>query len=252
MKTFLHIALVFGISACCGGGKKSPPAEASPAVSTKTESSPTMPVVTNRDFKDRPAVTVKAKEILDEYKNNEVRADGKFKGQIVQIHGKVEDVKKDIADDIYVTIGTGAQFEIPVVQCFVKDGEEKAASALNKGDNVTVMGQVDGLMMNVLVKECVINPDMKLCERLRVAFGGEGKCTTNGSNVNFGIPKQFSMEPICMATKKQFDYVAAKMPADDAKAKTLHSDNSLCFLIIAGSALTPEFVAKAQAALDTL
>jgi hypothetical protein len=32
--------------------------------------------------------------------------------------------------------------------------QESAAAALNKGARVTVVGQVRGLMMNVLVREC--------------------------------------------------------------------------------------------------
>jgi hypothetical protein len=49
-------------------------------------------------------------------------------------------------------------FEIPVVQCFVRKGEEQRAAALSKGDNVTVRGRVGGLLMNVLVKDCEIVP----------------------------------------------------------------------------------------------
>ena len=95
-------------------------------------------------------------DLLSEYKDNEVRADGQFKGKLIRTTGIVGDVKKDILDDVYITLGTGQMFEIPVVQCFVKKDQVTRAAGLSKGDKVTVRGKVNGLMMNVLVKECDI------------------------------------------------------------------------------------------------
>jgi len=75
---------------------------------------------------------------------------------MIRATGVVGDVKKDILGDIYVIVGTGKDFEIPAVQCFVAKGEETRAAALSHGQKVTIRGTVDGLMMNVLVKGCVI------------------------------------------------------------------------------------------------
>lgn len=97
---------------------------------------------------------VEIRKLLAEYSDNEVRADSTFKGQFIQTTGIVDDVKKDIMDSIYVTLGTGRQFEIPQVQCFFDDAHAKEAAALSKGTRVTVRGRVDGLMMNVLVRDC--------------------------------------------------------------------------------------------------
>jgi tRNA_anti-like len=94
--------------------------------------------------------------LLGEYKDNEVRADARFKGNMVQVTGIVGDVKKDILNSTYVTVGTGAFLEFPTVQCFVKDSMIGRAASLSKGDHVTVRGRVSGLMMNVLVKDCEI------------------------------------------------------------------------------------------------
>lgn len=41
-----------------------------------------------------------------------------------------------------------------MVQCFFDDAHAAKAAQFNKGDTVTVRGRVDGLMMNVLVKDC--------------------------------------------------------------------------------------------------
>lgn len=89
------------------------------------------------------------------YRENEVRADAAYKGKVIQTSGVVVDVKKDLLDSVYVTLGTGARREFSNVQCFVADSDVSTAAALSPGDNVDVRGRVDGLMMNVLMKECV-------------------------------------------------------------------------------------------------
>ena len=94
--------------------------------------------------------------LLKEYKDNEVRADSQFKGKFIRVSGSVGDVKKDIADKAYVTLGTGAAFEIPQVQCMLSDSSIARASSLSKGAPVEVSGRVEGLMMNVLVRDCEI------------------------------------------------------------------------------------------------
>lgn len=95
-------------------------------------------------------------KLLSEYKENEVRADSEFKGKIVRVTGKVTAIKKDITDNMFVTLGTGREFEIPEVQCTLKDSNASAASNLSKGQTVTVQGEVSGLMMNVLLDDCDI------------------------------------------------------------------------------------------------
>ena len=94
--------------------------------------------------------------LLGNYEDNEIRADGAFKGHIVEFSGIVGDIKKDILGDIYVTVGTGKSFEIPKAQCFFGDSHAAAVSRLSGGARITVRGRVEGLMMNVLVKDCIL------------------------------------------------------------------------------------------------
>jgi putative nucleic acid binding protein len=82
-------------------------------------------------------------------------ADAAYKGKRVRITGGiVDDIKKDILDQPYVTIGTGLLFEIPQVQCTLSGEQVATAARLNKGDRVTVTGEVSGLLMNVQMKDC--------------------------------------------------------------------------------------------------
>jgi hypothetical protein len=142
----LGILVLVGIKICSSGGDKPRASNAATAVEAVAKADP-------------PAaapVAVPIATLLSEYKQNEVRADQQFKGQIISTTGKVGVVKKDIMNSIYVTVGTGAVFEIPEVQCFPSDGQENKAAALSKGDTVAISGRVEGLMMNVLVKDCQI------------------------------------------------------------------------------------------------
>ncbi|MDI1448147.1 hypothetical protein [Polyangium sp. 6x1] len=246
--------LVLSLAACCNLGNKKTSDESGTATSPTSAATTTAAPAKAREFSDRPAVLVDAKDILDEYKNNEVRADGKYKDKIVLIRGKVGDVKKDITDSIYVTVGSGAEFEIPEVQCFVKDSETKAAAALNKGDDVTIVGHVDGLLMNVLVKDCVINPDRALCEKVRNSVAPDAKCITKKSGTSVALADGTLIMPLCALTKEQFDRASTKaVNKTDNKGVTLKSEKSLCFaFVVSDKVVSPDLLTKVQTALDAL
>jgi hypothetical protein len=96
------------------------------------------------------------RSLLAQYKDNEVRADAIYKGKTVQFGGLVNDIKKDILDHIFVTVGTGEWLQIPEVQCFFTDSKAGATARLTNGQHVRMRGTVKGLMMNVLVEDCDI------------------------------------------------------------------------------------------------
>lgn len=101
-----------------------------------------------------PAIKVDAATIIADYQANEVAGDNKYKDKIVEVTGVVDHIGKGLMDDVYVSIGTGKEFELSGVQCSVtKDMEGKAAS-LTKGQSLTVKGKVTGLMMSVQLQDC--------------------------------------------------------------------------------------------------
>lgn len=99
---------------------------------------------------------VNIRTILAAYENNEVGADNQYKGKLIEVTGIVDNIKKDIMNNLYVTLGTGAQFEIPQIQAFFDDSMNNQLGQLRKRQQLTVVCRVDGLMMNVLAKDCVI------------------------------------------------------------------------------------------------
>jgi hypothetical protein len=100
------------------------------------------------------AITVDATTLMRDYKANEVGADVKWKGKLVRVTGIVGEIKKDVMDQPYVTLGTGAAVEIPEVQCTMADGQDAAVSGLRHGTKATLTGRVSGLLMNVLISDC--------------------------------------------------------------------------------------------------
>ncbi|MDC0563999.1 OB-fold putative lipoprotein [Alphaproteobacteria bacterium] len=115
-------------------------------------------VATNKSSnKEIVPISVSIGELLSSYNDNEVGADVKFKGKYIQTSGIVGDIKKDIMDDLYVTIGaTGEEFEIPVLQAFFLDKYTNDLANLKKRQTLEVVCKIDGLMMNVLGKKCKI------------------------------------------------------------------------------------------------
>lgn len=99
---------------------------------------------------------INIREILSAYEGNEIGADNKYKDKIIQVTGIISSVKKDVMDNLYVTLGTGAQFEIPEIQAFFDDSMNNQLGQLRKGSKLTVICRVEGLLMNVLAEDCVI------------------------------------------------------------------------------------------------
>lgn len=108
-------------------------------------------VKTQAIIKEREDQTIKAPNLTASYDENEVKADENFKGKTFFVEGTVRDIKKDILDDIYVILEGDQMFRD--VQCYFDD--KNTASQLQKGMRVTFQGKCDGLMINVLMKNCV-------------------------------------------------------------------------------------------------
>jgi hypothetical protein len=102
-----------------------------------------------------PALTVQLADLVGDYKANEVRADGKYKGKRVQVTGVVDDIKKNAFDQIYVVLGKGAQFDLETAQCHFPKEDTAKASALDKGTTLTVDCKCEGkILTSVNLADC--------------------------------------------------------------------------------------------------
>jgi len=99
-----------------------------------------------------PPARLSADDLYSNYKDNEVSADGRYKGKVVVVTGVIRDIGKDILDSPYVVIG-GEGF-LDGVQCMFARTEGSPVAHVSKGQRVAVRGRVAGKMGNVLLREC--------------------------------------------------------------------------------------------------
>ena len=109
------------------------------------------------DTGQEPAFVVTAFEMAAEYKENEVAADAKYKGKLVEISGTVDTIGKDIADTPYIAFATENQYEIiNRIQCMFGRNDTEALSGVSKGQKITLRGEVSGALGNIIVRDCQI------------------------------------------------------------------------------------------------
>ena len=104
------------------------------------------------DSGTEPVLSVNSKTLYKDYSGNEIAADDKYKGKIIQVNGTIRDIGNDIMDDAYVTL-IGDEF-FGDIQCYFND--KSNVIDLKKGQRITVVGYCDGLFMNVLLKNCIL------------------------------------------------------------------------------------------------
>ena len=100
----------------------------------------------------KPFLKVSAVKLYNDYNANEIAADEKYKGQIIQVTGIIRDIGNDIMDNAYVTL-IGDQY-FGDIQCYFN--EKSIVAGLSKGKKITVVGNCSGLMINVQVNNCIV------------------------------------------------------------------------------------------------
>ena len=112
-------------------------------------------------IEERKKQTIMAAKLTQNYIDNEVRADENFKDKEFYVEGTINDIKKDIMDNIYVSLNGSEMFR--EVQCYFDD--KNTASQLQKGMRVTFYGKCDALLVNVLMKNCKLVDNLKDLEK---------------------------------------------------------------------------------------
>jgi hypothetical protein len=150
---------------------------------------------------------VDAKQLLKDYKDNELRGDAQYKGKRILLVGKAGEVKRDVTGAIYLTVTSGADTEIPEAQCFFDEEDATGLAAISHGQLVAVTGTVAGLMGNVLVKTCSLSSATALdaCDKLRDA-GVVAQCVVKWMTVDSVVPFLVSNPPPGLTPSKMSDF----------------------------------------------
>jgi hypothetical protein len=136
------IALIFFPIIFSGTNSETTQTESTQATTTPT-TAPT----------EEPVIEITPSELYNAYEENEVAADNEYKGKKVRITGTIEDIGKDILDDVYITINAGDYDEI---QCYFENQKQiDKVATLKSGEEVTIVGECSGLsILNVVLQNC--------------------------------------------------------------------------------------------------
>jgi len=103
-----------------------------------------------------PAIKVSAVQISQDYKDNEVAADAKYKGKLVEISGIVDTIGKDITDTPYIALKSYEYAIIDKIQCMFSKSDVEELSQVKKDQQITLQGEVSGKLGNIIVRGCEI------------------------------------------------------------------------------------------------
>lgn len=104
-----------------------------------------------------PELSISATELINAYKENEIKADKTYKGKIVEVNGIVDGINSGIDDKAIVILSDGDEFSFDNVQCCIDDENQDKACELKKGENVTIIGKADGEIAGTpFIKDCKI------------------------------------------------------------------------------------------------
>ena len=104
-----------------------------------------------------PELNISATELINAYKENEIKADKMYKGKIVEVNGIVDAIDSGIDDKAIVRLSDGDEFSFDNVQCCIDDENQDKACELKKGENVIIIGKADGEIAGTpFIKDCKI------------------------------------------------------------------------------------------------
>ncbi len=99
---------------------------------------------------------VTADTLYSAYNQNQVAADAKYKGNLVEVTGVIGSIGKDILNNPYVTLNTG-EYSLPSVQCMFSQADESKLTSLSSGQRITLEGTVSGETLTLVeVDGCTV------------------------------------------------------------------------------------------------
>ena len=104
-------------------------------------------------------VKVSASKLYSDYDGNEAAGDKKYEDKVIEVTGKIVDIKSGVIDDEEVVVHLqGGKSKYNAVQCEFSAKHRDEAAELNKGDEVTIKGLGSGTVLGTdpVLKGCSI------------------------------------------------------------------------------------------------
>ncbi len=110
---------------------------------------------TNAQTADLDAnVKISAVDLYNAFTDNEILADSLYLMQVIQVTGKVADIKEDTSGIIILLDGGNGMFGI---SCGLQKTDEEVKK-VEKDSEITIKGICTGMLMDVVLTRCVIVP----------------------------------------------------------------------------------------------
>lgn len=97
-----------------------------------------------------------AEQILGDYLDNEVAADSRYRGAVIDVSGVAKSIGKSAGGSMYVTITGQTRLGIRSFQGFFPHSAANDLAAIRKGQRLVIRCRVDGMFINVIGRECMI------------------------------------------------------------------------------------------------
>ena len=137
----------------------------------------------------RSAQEVPISALLTAYEGNELAADSLYKGKLIQTRGILSSVNKDVLDNPYLLVEEpNKQRILKNLQCYLAPSSLNEARQAKLGGSVTVIGKVDGLLINVLLSECKLIASSTAATHARAPQGSSTSVCS--ASKTFAIPMQ--------------------------------------------------------------
>jgi predicted nucleic acid-binding Zn ribbon protein len=104
-----------------------------------------------------PDVIVTAAVIAEDYSENEVSADAKYKDKLIEISGKIYAISNGIADNEMIVSLSDGKYDMGDPACNMKASEHDKVLNFKKGQQVTLIGTGNSATLgSPQLKDCVV------------------------------------------------------------------------------------------------
>lgn len=105
-----------------------------------------------------PDFKMESAAIIGEYEKDENSANKKFNGKVVEVTGIVSEKTKDEQGKLNITLQGE---DIAGIGCVFEPAAQANAAKISEGQKVTIKGVCTGILMDVVMVDCVVSTDNK-------------------------------------------------------------------------------------------
>ncbi len=184
-----------------------------------------------------PDLDVTTVEVLDAYEKDKKTAGARYRGKSALIFGPMGEVGKDDKQGTFVTFPKNPDDmmpDAPRLRCFLKAGEEAALASRKRGDKLDAVGTFDEADGELLLKNCVVDTQMKVCQVASKSFG-RGACESNGDKLGARWRSTTDSVEIVCQSPGGFDTWAkewAAIPKDLPQKTKASLDKTACHAVL--------------------